>query len=63
MNLGNLNDFDINQHNIIVSATNCFMSYIDAYYRTINCTFIADNYIKFIYNPKDIYGGEANDSI
>lgn len=51
-----LNDFNRYQHNMIVDYTNCFFSYVDAYYRTINTDYNFETYKEY-YNPERIYGG------
>lgn len=52
-----LTDFDSTQHNYIIAYQNCFMSYVDTFYRTINTNYIFDIY-KSDYNPEYIYGVE-----
>lgn len=55
-----LNDFDINQHNMIVSYQNCFISYVEAYYRTANINYLTNNYFRD-YRPEIVYGEKHGD--
>ncbi len=50
-----LNDFNPDQHNMIINFQNCFMSYVDTYYRNASVGYIFDRYKK-LYNPKSVYG-------
>ena len=50
-----LNDFDPYHHDMIVSYQNCFMEYVNAFYRSINTEYVFDQYKK-VYVPEKIYG-------
>ena len=49
-----LNEYDPIQYNMIINFQNCFFSYVEAYYRTINTEYIADNYP---YNLENVLKG------
>lgn len=49
-----LNSFIPEQNDIIIAHQNCFMSYVNTFYRNKSTEYIFDNYQR-IYNPKNTY--------
>lgn len=56
-----LNDFDPIHHNMIQSYQDCFMSYLSAYYRTINIDYITDKY-KSEYNSLNVFYDKSKEA-
>ena len=54
-----LNDFDPSNHNMIINFQNCFASFVNSYYRSININYLTDIYYNQ-YIPVEIFNnGES----